>query len=98
MQIRSRCPFCGDVEMEAKAVHLTVAEDGERGAYSFNCPSCQVIVAKAADRKIIGLLTGAGVNVDERKNTEAEPQPLTIDDLIDFHAELEEKGIGGFLA
>lgn len=83
--------------MEVNAVHLTITEDGERGAYSFYCPSCKVLVAKPADRKIVQLLIHAGVNVDGWPDIAAAP-PLTNDDLIDFHSELEEKGIEGFLA
>ena len=82
---------------------LVLEEGGERGAYSFMCPSCSSTVAKPADRKIIQLLVTAGVNVSDAngvwpKKTEIEPPPLTLDDLIDFHAELDEQGIGGFLA
>jgi len=67
-----------------------------RSEYTFVCPSCGDFVVKPADVKIIGLLSGAGVKdgLDGSKRPEEilnpDAPPLTIDDLIDFHRELED--------
>jgi predicted RNA-binding Zn-ribbon protein involved in translation (DUF1610 family) len=92
--IRTNCPRCGEVEMEASVVLLTVDEASGEGSYSFVCPDCLEVVEKPADQKIVTLLLSAGVEV-HRTTQHAEPltdprrlpegPPLTTDDLIDFH-------------
>jgi predicted RNA-binding Zn-ribbon protein involved in translation (DUF1610 family) len=92
--IRTNCPRCGEVEMEAAVVLLTVDEASGEGSYSFVCPECLEVVEKPADQKIVTLLLSAGVEV-HRSTQEAEivmssrrtpdAPPLTADDLIDFH-------------
>jgi predicted RNA-binding Zn-ribbon protein involved in translation (DUF1610 family) len=92
--IRTNCPRCGEVEMEASVVLLTVDEASGEGSYSFVCPECLEVVEKPADQKIVTLLLSAGVEVhrttptDEAmlpsRQTPGGP-PLTADDLIDFH-------------
>jgi predicted RNA-binding Zn-ribbon protein involved in translation (DUF1610 family) len=93
--IRTNCPRCGEVEMRADVIVLTVEDRSGEGSYSFVCPSCLDLVKKSADRKIVGLLRSVGVDVAERPSAEAEAEaeaesrpdgpPFTVDDLIDFH-------------
>ncbi len=90
--IRATCPRCGEVEMSADSIALSVRDDTGEGTYRFVCPSCSSTVEKRADRKVVMLLLSAGVQVageEERMEDvlSARPDgpPLTSDDLIDFH-------------
>jgi predicted RNA-binding Zn-ribbon protein involved in translation (DUF1610 family) len=89
--IRTNCPRCGEVEMEASVVLLSVDEASGVGSYSFVCPDCLEVVEKPADQKIVTLLLSAGVEVHETARLELSSRtlpggpPLTNDDLIDFH-------------
>jgi rRNA maturation protein Nop10 len=89
--IRSMCPRCGPVDMDPEKVRLYRRE--LRSEYTFVCPVCGDFVVKAADARIIGLLSGAGVQDGSKRPEEIlnpDAPPLTIDDLIDFHQELED--------
>jgi predicted RNA-binding Zn-ribbon protein involved in translation (DUF1610 family) len=89
--IRSTCPRCGEVDMNPTQVRLTRREG--KPEYTFVCPTCGDFIVKRADRKIVGLLTGAGVVPDDEiKHPELfdlNAPALTFDDLIDFHRQLE---------
>jgi predicted RNA-binding Zn-ribbon protein involved in translation (DUF1610 family) len=95
--IRATCPTCGEVEMDAQAILLSIRETDGEGVYSFTCPTCFDTIEKPADRKVVMLLLSAGVDVTQiAEVTEIahEPvrddlPPLTADDLIDFHFLLE---------
>ena len=89
--IRTNCPRCGEVEMDASLVLLTLHGDSGEGTYSFVCPVCEEVIEKPADRKIVTLLRSAGVETAEGQG-EAVPEesrpdgpPFTLDDVIDFH-------------
>lgn len=87
--------------MGPEAILLSVRERGSEGTYRFECPLCSGPVEKEADRKIVALLVSAGVSVAAGE-TEVEPLPatepeehaggpeLTLDDLIQFHYQLED--------
>ncbi|HEX2198442.1 MAG TPA: hypothetical protein VHG88_07460 [Burkholderiales bacterium] len=89
--IRTNCPRCGEVEMRADVILLTIESETGEGVYSFVCPVCEDLVEKAADRKIVSLLRSVGVETAERAATliESESRPegpaFTVDDVIDFH-------------
>jgi hypothetical protein len=90
--IRTTCPRCGEVEMEAPLILLMIEPRTGEGTYSFACPGCEEVVQKPADRKIVELLRTAGVETavtagPARRSAQARhaPPPLTLDDLIDFH-------------
>jgi hypothetical protein len=93
--IRATCPQCGEVEMDARSILLSVEQESGEGTYTFDCPSCELPVEKPADRKIVLLLMSAGVEVMEAQEV-ASPEvrpagpPLTSDDLIDFHFLLQQ--------
>lgn len=109
--IRTNCPRCGEVEMEASLVLLTVEAGSGEGTYSFVCPVCEELVQKAADHKIVELLRTAGVETavaaaDVARAKASHPSrapsalpPLTLDDLIDFHFALQrDDWLGELLA
>jgi predicted RNA-binding Zn-ribbon protein involved in translation (DUF1610 family) len=94
--IRTTCPRCGEVEMRAEVVLLSVDPGSGEGSYSFVCPVCEDLVEKPADQKIVNLLRSIGVDVAERPQVDPvdprpEGPPLTLDDVIDFHFLLDRE-------
>ena len=88
--IRANCPSCGDVQLKATDLVVRVCSDDEQGSYCFRCPSCEQAVAKEASRRIVDLLVSSGVRMQVwRLPAElSEPhlgEPLSPDDLLDFH-------------
>lgn len=77
--------------MRADVILLTVEPSSGEGTYSFVCPSCEDLVEKPADQKIVSLLRSVGVDVAEGAAPSAELEsrpagpPFTLDDVIDFH-------------
>ena len=94
--IRTKCPHCGEVEMQARGVLLTVEPDSGEGTYTFVCPLCDQVVEKPADRRIASLLMSIGVEVEERQPQPPDPEikpegpPFSLDDVIDFHFLLDQ--------
>ena len=92
--IRASCPDCGDVELTIGQVRVSVCSTNNQGSYSFRCPSCQVVVDKVAQSRVIDILVASGVAVAvwsmplELTETHAGP-PICHDDLLAFHFDLE---------
>lgn len=95
--IRASCPTCGDVELTSVEVKALVCSSTNESSYSFQCPECLGAVVKPADARIIDLLVASGVTLhmwdlpaelDEPK----EGDPITYDDLLEFHFELQQEG------
>jgi hypothetical protein len=93
--IRASCPTCGDVELTINDVSVRVCSANERGSYAFQCPRCAIVINKPAERRIIDLLITAGVRCHtwdlplelfERRDGD----PISYDDLLDFHAQLQD--------
>lgn len=93
--IRASCPTCGDVELTVADVKVRVCAADNRGSYSFRCPACAMCVVKDAEPRIVDLLVSAGVDLEvwhppaELSEPRSGP-PITHDDLLDFHALLQE--------
>ncbi|MEX2420611.1 MAG: hypothetical protein WD670_02220 [Actinomycetota bacterium] len=87
--------------MGPDSIHHSVSGEGGEGVYRFMCPVCLEDVEKQADRKIVALLVSAGVALAARTGgggaeltavAELEPMdPLTLDDAIEFHFELQDE-------
>jgi endogenous inhibitor of DNA gyrase (YacG/DUF329 family) len=97
-KIRASCPTCGDVELTTNDVVLRICGDDNSGTYTFTCPVCEASVVKPAEQHILDLLAASGVRVvvwtlpaelSERPSGE----PFTHDDLLDFHAMLEDDSV-----
>ncbi|MCU1453497.1 MAG: hypothetical protein JWN46_1643 [Acidimicrobiales bacterium] len=93
-RIRASCGTCGDVELTTAEVSVQICADDGQGSYSFRCPTCSVAVSKPAEARIIELLVSSGVRMSTWSMPAelAEPRtgdPITHDDLLDFHALLE---------
>jgi len=92
--VRASCQDCGDVELTTQQVQIQVCSATDEGTYSFLCPSCRLIVNKPAEQRVIELLISTGVQVThwDLPAELAEPKsgpPVTPDDLLTFHFELE---------
>lgn len=95
--IRASCPTCGDVELTSDDVTALVCADTDDSSYAFQCPECLGAVVKPADARIIDLLVASGVrlNVWTLPAELDEPRsgsPITYDDLLAFHFELQQDG------
>jgi len=96
--IRASCPDCGDVELTVDDVTVLVCAEDNAGSYAFRCPDCRLAVSKAAESRIVDLLVSSGVRMTEWHlpaelfEGRAVAEPLTHDDLLDFHLMLESGG------
>ena len=101
--IRTKCPDCGDVDLKADAISMSLAPGGDHGEYAFTCPTCSFPVSKPANRQTAALLIAAGVEPSELRDPvttpavafeDLSPDPcaptLTLDDVIAFHYALED--------
>lgn len=90
--IRASCSECGDVELTTRDVAVRVCTHDNQGTYSFRCPSCAQVIVKAAEPRIIELLVASGVKLTtwsmpaELTEPRAGGEPISHDDLLDFHA------------
>lgn len=92
--IKASCQECGDVELGVSELSVRVCTSEAQSSYVFRCPTCHMSVAKPAEQRIVDLLIASGVELVEwRLPAELfEPrqgQPITHDDLIDFHRLLQ---------
>jgi hypothetical protein len=94
--IRASCSECGDVELTTRDVHVRVCTLDNQGSYLFRCPSCCMTVVKAAEPRTIDLLVASGVSYEtwspplELSEPRGDGTPITHDELIDFHALLQD--------
>jgi len=93
--IRASCAECGDVELTTRDVEVRVCTEDNQGTYSFRCPDCALIVVKPAEPRIIELLVASGVRLStwsmpaELSEPRTGGDPISHDDLLDFHALME---------
>ena len=98
--IKATCPMCGEVTLTPRDIELFVDPSGEAEAtYSFECPDCGHTIRKPADDRIVRLLISGGVSPLEPEPAQAaasegpkrpDRAPLSHDDLLDFHALLQD--------
>ncbi len=92
--IRASCPECGDIELTTKDMKVRVCAADNSGAYVFRCPECQLAVTKSAEQRIVDLLVSSGVVLEiwrlpAELSEVHEGNPLTHDDLLEFHELLQ---------
>jgi len=92
--IKASCMECGDVELGVNELSVRVCTAATQSTYVFRCPTCQMSVAKPAEQRIIDLLVASGVELVEwhlpAELFEAhDGDPISYDDLIDFHGLLQ---------
>ncbi len=94
--IRASCSDCGDVELTTSDVNVRICEDDNSGTYAVRCPYCKMTVVKSAETRTIDLLVASGVAFTtwrlpaELFETHI-GEPITHDDLLDFHDLLEDE-------
>lgn len=101
--IRTKCPDCGDVDLGADEISMSLAPGGDHGVYAFTCPECSTQVTRPASRRTAALLIAAGVEPSELVDPATTPEiafedlspdpcapPFGLDDLIAFHFLLED--------
>ena len=93
--IKASCQDCGDVELRIDDVRVRVCTEAEAGTYVFRCPACQMSVVKPAEPRIVDMLVASGVELVQwalpAELFELHPgEPITHDDLIDFHGLLQQ--------
>jgi hypothetical protein len=84
------------VDLTVRDVSVRVCADDHSGSYSFKCPECEMAVAKHADPNVVELLVSSGVKmaVWQLPAELWEPrmgEPISHDDLLDFHDMLAEE-------
>ena len=95
--IRASCPTCGDVELTSSDVTALVCSTTNEGSYAFRCPTCEVVVSKPAESRVVDLLVSTGVRLSvwqlpaELEEARNGP-PISYDDLLEFHLELQRDG------
>ena len=93
--IRASCPSCGDVDLTVGDVSVRVCANDQSGSYNFRCPECEMAVAKHAEANVVELLISSGVKMAvwqlpaELWETRS-GEPISHDDLLDFHALLSD--------
>jgi hypothetical protein len=90
--IRTMCPHCiCPVELDpAEILLLSGPPPQASGSYAYYCRSCQQVTVAPVSPNGLALLVSAGVDVQQRTAAPPPPaDPLTIDDLIDFHRLLD---------
>ena len=101
--IRATCSDCGDVELGTHDLVVRLCQETDDGTYVFRCPQCETPVVRSADRPTIDLLVSSGCRLEtwttpaELKERRPVGPPFTHDDLIDFHALLDERDWFGAL-
>ena len=94
--IRASCPSCGDVDLTVGDVSVRVCANDQRGSYVFRCPECEMAVAKPAEPNVVELLISSGVKMAvwqlpaelwELRSGD----PISHDDLLDFHTMLADE-------
>jgi hypothetical protein len=90
--VRVDCHDCGAVRVTFQNVRLRVCADNDRWSYSFRCPQCDRATARdISQTSALDLLLAIGTPTEiwqlPAELTEPHPtvEPLTPDDLLDFH-------------
>lgn len=88
--IDARCNSCGWQAVKVADVFVFVCEDDATlTTFSFDCPACKAVQGHLADVKTVEMLGTAGALVRTWRKVPLPLPPLTLDDLIDFHASLD---------
>lgn len=89
------------MDLAPDEMSLFLTPSGDRGSYAFTCPECNLDVDRPANRKTVALLIAAGVEPSpmsqdaeldlppEDRSPDPDAPPLTLDDLIELHFQLQ---------
>ena len=92
--VRVSCPGCGVVEVRADDITIRACVELVQNTYRFRCVRCDTFVIKDASQSTVLLLLRAGATVEtwhvpEDLRERPDDPPIHIDDLIDFHFQLD---------
>jgi hypothetical protein len=96
--IEATCVSCGAVWLTPKDIEVRVCVDLRSSAYTFRCPECGLPAAKDADDRVVEFLTTIGASLElwylpqELREPRPGGDPVSHDDLLDFHYLLQENG------
>ena len=93
-KVRVSCPGCGEIEVRVDDVTVRVCVQLAQNIYRFHCDRCDTFVIKDAVQSTVLLLRRAGVRVEAWELSAdlralRDGPPIHIDELIDFHIQLE---------
>lgn len=91
--IRVTCNIdgCGESnKVTSPDITVRVCSADSRGSYSYECPSCEMIVTKDAEPRIVELLVTSGVrlvtwHIPDELSELKEGDPINHNDILDFH-------------
>lgn len=91
--VRATCDRCGDVEFTTADVVVRTCLENDRSTYAFCCPLCGGRIVKDAPPRVVDLLVVAGAeyvqwHLPAELAEHHAGQPITHDDLLEFHDEL----------
>ncbi len=89
--IRASCDRCGDIEMTSSDLTVRVCRNDGSGTYCFSCPRCHGRGVRSAEPRVVELLVTSGVrlvtwSLPAELDEVHEGEPITHDDILDFHA------------
>jgi hypothetical protein len=95
--IEASCAECGVVLLSPAEIEVRVCVDLRTSAYTFRCPECGLPAAKSANERVVEFLTSIGASLEvwylpeELREPHPGGDPLSYDDLLDFHILLQDK-------
>ncbi len=95
VRVKTRCWKCGEVALSLEDILLVEHGDGDGTFYSFICRTCGGAQAYPADSRFIDFMRMNGTEPVvleppiELKTASSQP-PLSWDDLLDLHLQLQE--------
>lgn len=97
VRVKSRCCKCGEVTLSLEDIMLIEHGDGEGTFYTFRCNTCGEFQAYAADTRFIDFMSMNGtepiiLNPPIEYKEAEDNLPLSWDDLLDLHLQLQEEG------
>ncbi len=97
VRIKSRCSKCGEVTLSMQDIILVEHGDGDGTFYTFRCNACNEFQAYPADSRFIDFMSMNGMEsitlqAPIEYKEAGENDPLSWDDLLDFHLQLQEEG------
>jgi rRNA maturation protein Nop10 len=96
VRVKSRCWRCGEVTLSMEDIILVEHGDGDGVFYTFQCSSCGEFQAYPADSRFVDFMKMNAVEPVlleapiEFKEAE-ENAPLSWDDLLDLHLQLQQE-------
>jgi hypothetical protein len=95
--IEATCRACGVVWLTPEDIEVRVCADLRSSAYTFRCPECGLPGVEDANDRVVEFLISFGASLalwslpQELREPRPGGDPVSHDDLLDFHYLLQEK-------